>query len=370
MNFFWVFSIVSYLNTAIFKKAAAFEDITNMDILIIKLGAMGDVVRTTSLLPGLFKKYPGARIFWVTKRESLPLLEHNPFLQQSTAIEEREQIKELGKKNFALAINLDDEIESCTLASSVRASERIGGILQDGKPSYTKGSSPWFDLGLISRFGKEKADELKKKNTRTYQDIISGIVGVERGKPVLELTEEEAGFGEEFTKRHSISKSNLVIGLNTAAGSRWKGKILSVEKTIGLAKELSKNFSCTLLLFGGPQERGRNGTIARELGNLIVDAGTDHPLREFAALVNLCDILITSDSLALHLGVALGKNVIVFFGPTSAAEIDLYGRGIKLKSKKHCGCFYNDNCTVKPWCTETIPLENFVNGVKELRHHG
>ncbi len=348
----------------------AFEHLTKMDILIIKLGAMGDVVRTTSLLPGLLKKYPKADITWVTEKESFPLLENNPYLAESIAIEDKRGIGEIGKKAFEMVINFDDEAEACKLASSVKASERIGGTFQDGKPNYTPDSAPWFDLGLLSQFGKKKADELKKKNDRTYQDIVSGIVGVERGKPVLNLTKAELGFAEEFRKHNGIARDGLAIGLNTAAGSRWKGKMLSAEKTIALAKALKDNVDCQLLLFGGPQEEGRNKKIALELGDTIIDAGTNHPLREFAALVSICDVLITSDSLALHLGVALGKKIIAFFGPTSAAEIDLYGKGIKLTSPKPCGCFYDDNCTIKPWCTESIPIEDFINAVKKLVEHG
>ena len=65
------------------------------------------------------------------------------------------------------------------------------------------------------------------------------------------------------------------------------------------------------------------------------DAGL-HSLREFAAVINRCAVLVSSDSLAMHFGVALNKRLVVFFGPTSAAEIELYGLGEKLTAPLEC----------------------------------
>src|SRR4051794_16306653 len=54
-------------------------------VLIIKLDAMGDVLRTTTLLPALAQAHPHAAISWITRQESKPLLENNPFLSEVCA---------------------------------------------------------------------------------------------------------------------------------------------------------------------------------------------------------------------------------------------------------------------------------------------
>ncbi|HKX46765.1 MAG TPA: glycosyltransferase family 9 protein, partial [Planctomycetota bacterium] len=64
----------------------------------------------------------------------------------------------------------------------------------------------------------------------------------------------------------------------------------------------------------------------------FADAGVDHALLDFAALVDRLALLVTSDSLALHVAVARRVPVLCFFAPTSAAEIELYGRGRKVLS--------------------------------------
>src|SRR5712671_5291193 len=51
-------------------------------LLIIKLDAMGDVLRTTALLPALVDAHPGTAVAWITRRESRPLLERNPYIAE------------------------------------------------------------------------------------------------------------------------------------------------------------------------------------------------------------------------------------------------------------------------------------------------
>jgi hypothetical protein len=72
----------------------------------------------------------------------------------------------------------------------------------------------------------------------------------------------------------------------------------------------------------------------------LVDGGTDNGLLRFAALVSLCSLLITSDSLALHVALARDVRTVAFFAPTSAAEIELYGLGEKVVSTARDYCSY------------------------------
>jgi heptosyltransferase-2 len=72
----------------------------------------------------------------------------------------------------------------------------------------------------------------------------------------------------------------------------------------------------------------------------LVDGGTSNSLRAFAALVRACDLVVTSDSLALHVALAQGVRLVAFFAPTSAAEIELYGLGEKVVSTAPDACSY------------------------------
>jgi ADP-heptose:LPS heptosyltransferase len=86
----------------------------------------------------------------------------------------------------------------------------------------------------------------------------------------------------------------------------------------------------------------------------LVDGGCANPVRHFAALVAACTLVITGDTLAMHLALALGRRTVVLFGPTSAAEIELYGLGEKVLPPMDCLSCYKQTCNFVPNCMDLI----------------
>lgn len=326
-----------------------------MNILVIKLGAIGDVIRTTSILPCLKEKYKNCKIDWVTKKESFDVLKNNKFIDNVYLIDNTKLLK---NKRCDLVISLDDDFEACELATKLNSKKISGVYLQNNKKTYTTDSALWFGMGLVSIFGKQKADELKARNKKTYQEIMYKILGLkyEKQEPMFILNKNKLAFGEKFSQKNNIKKNNLVIGINTGAGGRWEDKKLSIPETVELIDKIHGNIkNVKLILFGGPEEAQRNKQIMKLTKIEIIDAGCNNLLMEFASLVNLCDILVTSDSLALHIGTALKKKIVAFFYPTSANEIELYGRGIKIIGKGKSYCSYQTKCTYPPkWDVDEI----------------
>lgn len=341
-----------------------------MNILIIKLAAIGDVLRTTVVLPALKEKYPDCDISWVTENKSFDILKNNEFIDKIYLIGEdlNEKLREVV---FDLILSLDDDTEACDLASSLNSKKIIGSYLENEKKTYTKDSAPWFDLGLTSKFGKEKADELKALNKKTYQEILFSILNINGNKykihkPILNLQKEDLKFAKIFAEKNNIERKDLVIGINTGAGGRWQDKKLSIEKTVELIDKLNSESKCKILLFGGTAETKRNEKIKNNIKTEIIDAGCNNSLMEFASLVNLCNILVTSDSLALHIGVALKKKIVSFYYPTSASEIELYGKGIKIIGKGEDYCSYQPKCDDPP----EYDINEVIKAVKKLSKKG
>ena len=333
-----------------------------MNILIINLGAIGDVIRTTSVLPGLKEKYKNCEIDWVTKKESFDVLKNNKFIDKIYTINSINKIKQ---KKYDLVVSLDDDFEACQLASKINSKKIIGAYLKNKQRIYTEDSSLWFGMGLISKFDKKKADELKAKNKEAYQQIMYKILGLKYKKqePMLTLDKKSLNFSKKFALKNNIKKNDLVIGINTGAGGRWEDKKLSIKKTAELIDKINKQLqNVKILLFGGPEEKERNNKIKKLIKTKIIDASCNNSLMEFASLVSLCDILVTSDSLALHIGTALKKKIVVFFYVTSASEIELYNSGIKIIGKGKDYCSYKTKCDYLPkW-----DIDEIANGVKKL----
>jgi heptosyltransferase-2 len=97
----------------------------------------------------------------------------------------------------------------------------------------------------------------------------------------------------------------------------------------------------------------------------MVSAGNELDLRQFASVISKLDVLVSADTLAMHLAIALGIKTVALFGPTCAQEIDLYGRGIKIESKADCSPCYRSRCDEKI-CMAGISPESVMTAVKQL----
>lgn len=330
-------------------------------ILIVKLDAVGDVERTTGLLSPLLKAYPGAAITWVTKKAALPLFKNNPFIYKAVEYGTEAQLN-LATNDYDLAINLDAAESSCRFMSLSRASKKIGYTWNP--KGYAEPLNPqaehWFEMGLW--------DDVKKANQRTYQDIMMEICGLEgkMARPIFVLDEGERKFAEAFSTRHRINREAPVFGLNTGAGGRWVHKKWTLGGYQSLIERLEQLYpASSILLYGGPEEVERNAELARA-GKNVIDTGCDNDLRQFGALVSLCDLMVTGDTLAMHIGLALEKKMVVLFGPTSLAEIDLYGSGVKIAPEgMDCLCCYRPDCDIRPTCMERISDEDVLAAIRE-----
>lgn len=319
-------------------------------VLIVKLAAAGDVLRTTSILPPLLRKHPGAQVTWVTAAGSAPLLEKNPAVHRVLPFRGHLPV-ELQVEEFDVAINLDAATDSAAIATAAKARDRFGYGLDARGVSYAfrPTGETWLAMGV--------RDDLKRANTRTYQEHaleVAEIAGP-AAPPQLVLTAAERAWARERAKRWGIESGRRVVGMNTGAGGRWPLKRWTEEGFLQVAKALSASGHAVLLL-GGPEEVERNRRLVAASGGAAVDTGCDNSLREFASIVDLCDVVVTGDTLAMHLATALGKQVVAIFGPTSSAEIDLFGRGEKIVSTE-MGCLvcYLSHCELDPNCMNTIP---------------
>src|SRR3972149_9592407 len=332
-------------------------------ILVIKLDAMGDVLRTTCILQGLKEKYPNSQITWITKGESIPLLENNPFIDVLWSLEDNVTLMLLTEE-FDLIINPDASSTSARLATIAKSRKKLGfGYHQQGYVyPFNVEAAPWFEMGVN--------DSLKKANTNTYQKIILDICRLNPSEYelIFNLTQEEKEFAKEFAKNYKIESTCQVIGLNTGAGGRWAQKKWTEEGYLSLIRLLIKDsIDVRILLYGGPEEKERNNYLKKKANTeLVIDTGSNNTIRQFAALLNISNVVVTGDTLAMHLAIALKKKLVVLFGPTSYYEIDLYSRGSKIYPDMNCLVCYKQMCDKSPTCMEAITPESVYQAINNL----
>ena len=95
----------------------------------------------------------------------------------------------------------------------------------------------------------------------------------------------------------------------------------------------------------------------------MIDTGTDNSLSAFFGVVDACDVVVSSDSLAMHIAIALGKCVVAIFGSTTPHEVDLYDRGEKVVTDFECSPCYLKTCDKSPTCMQALRGETVGEAV-------
>ncbi|MFH1707807.1 MAG: glycosyltransferase family 9 protein [Planctomycetota bacterium] len=327
-------------------------------LLIINLDAMGNVLLTTSLLAPLRRAYgDDAHITWITRANALPLLEHNPLLDRVIPYD-LEGTMIVRAQKFDAAFNADKAANSCALLNEVTARHKFGFGLSDQGAIVP--AAP--ESGYNFRMGLD--DALKfRGNTRPATQILHECMGLEfrRDPYILEQTAEERAFIRDYRTAQGLD-GKAVIGINTGCAPLYAHKRLTEAQYVDLARRLKERFpQAVVALVGGKAETAGNAAIAAAVHG-VPSTPTDLGLRRGIGFEDLCDIVITGDTLGLHIAIALKKFVVAFFTITCPQEIDLYDRGVKVPCLFDCApCWKRECADLK--CIREMDLGRLVDGV-------
>lgn len=347
---------------AICDQSCPHQDrVTGASILIIHLGAQGAVVRSTSLLPAIKRKYPRSRVTWVTEAPLHHLLTGHPSIDRvfTTSFE---HLTELRALHFDVAYVIDKSLKASGVLRQTRA-EAVHGFVADPysgaiEPATSAAEELWR-LGL--------SDELKfHVNKKSENQLLIEALDLgefQNDEYSLWLSNEEKAVARQRAMEWRRDVARPIIGINTGCGPLMPAKKWTVEFHREIIRALKKSGERNIVLLGGPDDQERNQTIARDLD--IVQSPTGKGLRDGTISVAACDVILTGDSLGMHLGIAMKKFVVAWFGPSCAHEIELYGRGVKLMAEVNCGPCWKRVCHKEIMCYDRVPMEKILQAVRQ-----
>jgi heptosyltransferase-2 len=294
------------------------------------------------------------------------LLDHNPLINRLVSIDDSSVVA-WRKDDYEWVLSLDDECDSSRLAAELKT-HRLSGAYSapDSTIRYTEDMTEWFGMGLLrpeSEGGLIRANELKQQNTLSYGTILYKCLNLPLpvARPQVTVLPGSRERVQDWIAGSPLAAFSRIVGINSGAGGRWKYKSWGEEQTAALAAELHRKFGVGVVILGGERERERNQRIKTMAFDSCTVAPADWDIKCFSALIGQCEVVITSDSLALHLAVANSVPAVAFFGPTSAAEIDIFDCGIKVVTDLSCRCCYLSSCDVRPHCMESIEVNHLLN---------
>lgn len=278
-------------------------------IVLVKLGAIGDVVNTLPFANRLRAGYPQARISWVIAPLSHALLEGHPSVDEFLVFDAQQPaswprfVRELRARRPELALDLQRLIKSGLITRASGARSRLG-----------------FDRARC----KEQSHLFT--NLRIPPNPAPGVTVAQylEFADFLECPPQTPTWKLPFTPFGGARPGERIVVLNI--GASWSSKHWAHERWAELARRLGEELGASVHLSGGAQDRGAAAEIAALARVPLVSHAGEFDLRQTAGLLASSELVISGDTGPLHMAVALGRPVVALFGAADPRRTAPFGR--------------------------------------------
>lgn len=320
---------------------APFSTIQASRICLVKPSALGDVVQTLPILAALRKRFPRAHIAWLVNRGYASLLRPIPMLDEVIEFD-RERYRgggivavrsyldfmaSLANHRFDLCIDLQGLLRSGSMSWATRAPRRIG-------LASAREGSHWFYTDVVDDLPIEQGAVIR------YWKVIEALGAGHLPKEFpLSLTQEEKSWARDTLAR----LPRPIVGLSP--GSRWETKRWPADRFAETYRGLAERHQGSYLILGGPGEESVAAEVESAVGGPGLNITGKTTLRQLAAILEQCDVVLTNDSGPMHLAAAVGTRTVSLFTCTSPVRAGAFGTGHEIvQTSVPCKASYIKQC--------------------------
>jgi len=310
---------------------ATSREVSPRSILVLRFGAVGDVVRTLPAVRLLRRTWPEAKIVWAVEPGPGSLLRGCPDIDDFVVLPRREIsrslshfnprglvlagrfVRELRARRPDLALDFQSSFKSGSAMYLSGAAERWGFRRRDAREGAHWFANHRFALPAASRHRVERAVALAR------------AAGAEDGprEADLGLTREEREKGLAVVERLAGARAAVALAPFSSARQSWKR--FPKERWADVAAGLAAAGHAVLII-GGPGEESEARRLCERAGAGVAFTGA-LPLRGLAAALAACDLFVGGDTGPMHIAWAVGLPVVAVYGPTDPSLNAPYGEG-------------------------------------------
>lgn len=329
-------------------------------VLVVHLEALGSVLRATSLLPAIHRKWPHCHVTWVTQRPAEQMLKPLKSIDRVLTLE-IEDLLTLKALEFDVALVIDKSQKASGVVQWTHAKEVRGFKVDASTGAIVPASSSADDLWELGLNDHKKFFENQKAETQLLVEALD-LGSFQRDPYQTDWTEAEQ---QKIQERNKLwrGKKSAVIGLNTGCADVIPYKKWTVSYWRELVCAIQKKFDAQVVLLGGPEDELRNFEIAEGLN--VITSPQRLGLRNGMLSVAACDVVVTGDSLGMHMAIAAQVWTVAWFGPTCAQEIDLYDRGVHLKANIPCSPCWKRKCQNEVMCYDQVAINDVLIAIEK-----
>ena len=315
-----------------------------MDILIVKLGALGDVVNTLPLAIRL-KSHFNARIHWITEPLSLPLLSRHPQVDRTILLDRSCLRKSLGKVmgeirglRFDVALDLQRIFKSALLCMAASADRRVGFDRRRCK-----------EMTWIMPFDRIAPSDPAAHMVEQYLEFAR-YLGAGGAEVQWNIPEGDAPPGD-------LPGDYIVLNIGaTKPANRW-----SPEGFARLARLVTNRHHLPCVLTGGRDDVSAAARITALAAESVINLVGKTTISQLTSVLFGARAVVSCDTGPMHLAVALGKEVVALFGPADPGRTGPY-RGQVVSADLPCAPCNRRTCE-NPVCMQSITPEDVLDKI-------
>lgn len=348
--------------------------ISPMNILIVKMSAIGDVIHTLPALNALRAHFPDAHIAWLVEEAASPLVEGHQALDR-VLISKRKSwvrgllgpsgldnireaysfVKEIRDTRYDIVLDFQSLLKSGVLIGLVRAKRKIG---------YDKGME---HMEHSYHFLNERVPPVNMDiHALSRGMMLLEFLGIQSRKIVYDLPigDRDRAMADDLLVRHGLRGHRPLVLIHPVA--KWETKLWGARKFSILTDRLIEQYNARVAFTGSQGDR----TIIQDMISMMkgeaVNLAGDTTLKTLGALYEKSDLLISTDTGPMHLAAAVGTPIVALFGPTAPWRTGPFGPGHKvIRVGLECSPCFKRECTTKD-CMEQISVEDVLDGVEKL----
>jgi lipopolysaccharide heptosyltransferase I len=322
--------------------------------LIVRLGALGDVIHAIPTAAALRARFPEARIDWLVEPHYVPLLETVQGLDSPIGLDTRRlgstiaTIRDLRRVGYSAAIDLQGLLKSAVLARAVGAERTIGFSREHlrertAAPFYTHTVDPaginhviFKNLALLEPLGSRDRRVMFPLNVRysTARDQVTRRLG---GAPYALVN----------------------------PGAAWPNKRWPPERFGAVAAAMEQRLGLRTLVLWGPGERDLAEQVAQASAG-AAELAPETSVTDLFAIARGARVLLSGDTGPLHIGGAVGVPLVAVFGPTRAERNGPWSsEDVVVARTAACECLYRRRCRRASACIDDIQVPEVIEAVEQ-----
>ena len=325
-----------------------------MNILIVRLGALGYVVHAIPAAAALRAAFPAATIDWLVDAKHRAIVDLATPVDRTFALERptfagwTAVLRELRRTAYDIAIDLQGLMKSAVLARASGAARVVGFSIWHLRE---KTARPFYSDAHDAEGG-----HVIRKNLRLLQ-----AVGVDNAEIRFPLADVASPALDELRRRLPPDRGFALVN----AGAAWPNKRWPPDRFGELSAFIADACGLTPVVLWGPGEEALvDAVVAASSGTAVRAPATG--LADLVALARASSLVVSGDTGPLHIATAVGTPTVSLFGPTDPERNGPYAPDDVVVSKyESCGCHYDRRCHEPEWCLGGVGVPEVCAAVQQ-----